>query len=122
MRTFIRSDYTRAAHKSAGFLFGFSAPAGGSPHEIASFSPPSHLLNIRNSIIMIIMLDFICEPDAHSIDIYLTDISDQSECLRNFRTAHRASQLNDRVTFRLRDSDIIFEKEMTMMNEKIFFD
>ena len=67
---------------------------------------------------MIIMLDFICEPDAHSF----SDISDQSECPRNFRAAHRSSQLNDRVIFRLRDSDIIFEKEMTMMNEEIFLD
>ena len=67
-------DATRAAHKSAGFLFGFSAPAEDSPHEIASFSPSFHLLNIRNSIIMIIMLDFTCEPDAHSFsDIYLTN-------------------------------------------------
>ena len=71
---------------------------------------------------MIIIHDFICKSDANSIDIYLTDISDQSECSRNFRVTHRSSQLNNRVTFRLRDNDIIFEKEMTMMNEKIFLD
>ena len=63
---------------------------------------------------------FTCEPDAHSIDIYLTDISDQSGCPRNFRTAHRPPQLNDRVTFRLRDSDTISEKGVAMMDEEVF--
>ena len=57
------------------------------------------------------MFNFICESNAHLIDIYLIDISDQSKCLKNFRAVHRTFQLNNRVTFRLRDSDIIFEKK-----------
>ena len=71
---------------------------------------------------MIILHDFICESDTHSINIYLIDIFDQSKCSKNFRAIYRFSQLNDRITFRLRDSDIIFKKEITVMNEKIFLD
>ena len=71
---------------------------------------------------MIIIHDFIYESDAHLINIYLNNISHQSNCAENFRTAHRLFQTNNRFTLRLRDSDIILEKEMTMMNEKIFLD
>ena len=52
----------------------------------------------------------------------LIDISNQSKYFKNFRTTHRSFRLNERVTFRLRDSDIIFKTKMTMINEKIFLD
>ena len=71
---------------------------------------------------MIIKHNFICEFDTYSIDIYLINIFDQFKCFKNFRAIHRSSQLNNRVTFRLRDNDIIFEIKITMMNKKIFLD